>query len=156
MSLWRFKALLERPSGTGTMTYLIVPFDVEKVFRVKSRVPVKGTIDGATFRSSLMPWGDGRHYIVVNKSIRDIIGKSAGDEVEVTVEKDTEPRVAAVPEDFKLDLAGNKTAQQFFSKLAYSHQKSYLDWIEDAKKNSTRQNRIRKTVEKLSREERLK
>jgi hypothetical protein len=45
------------------------PFDVAAVFERKGRVPVKGTINGLPFRSSLMNMGDG-HMMVVNAQLR--------------------------------------------------------------------------------------
>lgn len=41
----------------------------------------------------------------------------------------------------------------YFETLAYSHRKEYIQWIEDAKKEETRINRISKAIEKLSAKE---
>jgi hypothetical protein len=52
--------------GRGTsMSWLNPPFDVVKVFGTRARVPVRGTINGFPFRSSLMPMG-GCHGMPVN------------------------------------------------------------------------------------------
>ena len=45
------------------------PLDVPSTFGVKGRVPVKGTVNGAPFRSSLMNMGEG-HMMVVNAQLR--------------------------------------------------------------------------------------
>ncbi len=65
-----FRATLRREGGKGSWVTLTVPFRVEEVFGSKSRVPVKGTINSVPFRNSLMPNGDGTHYLVVNGSLR--------------------------------------------------------------------------------------
>jgi len=43
---------------------------VPKVFGARARVPVRGTINGFAFRSSISPYG-GVHYLPVNKALRD-------------------------------------------------------------------------------------
>src|SRR5438552_9070708 len=78
-----FTATLQRPEGVGTWTYLTVPFDVLAEYGVKGQVKVQGTINGAFFRGSLMPHGDGRHFLVVKKSLRDQAGAAQGSLVKV-------------------------------------------------------------------------
>jgi hypothetical protein len=140
---------LERAEGRGTWTTLTVPFDVEEVFGHRGRVAVRGTIDGQPFRGSLMPHGDGRHFVVVNKALRTAIGKEAGDSVLVELEPDHEPRVLTIPEAFSRALAGREAAKAAFDRLSYSHRKEYVDWIEGAKKPETKERRALKAVEML-------
>src|SRR5438067_1313986 len=63
------------------------PFDVPEVFGTKARVPVKGTINGFAFRSSLMNMGSG-HCMVVNEALRAGAKCKAGDTVTVVMERD--------------------------------------------------------------------
>jgi Domain of unknown function (DUF1905) len=64
--------------GKGTsVAWLNAPFDVIKVFGTRARVPVRGTINGFAFRSSLMPMG-GCHGMAINKSMRDGTGVKGG------------------------------------------------------------------------------
>ncbi len=56
------------------------PFDVVRVFQRKGRVPVKGTINGFPFRSSLMNMGEG-HMMVVNPQLRAGAQRKGGDTV---------------------------------------------------------------------------
>src|SRR5947209_5203393 len=98
MDRYKFDARLERPQGVGTWTYLALPLDQEKFLSTSSRVPVKGTIDGVRFRTSLLPNGAGGHFMVVKKEIRDVISKSAGDRVRVSMERDAAPAEIMIPE----------------------------------------------------------
>ena len=77
------------------------------------------------------------------------IGKTFGDEIKIIVEEDTEPRVLEIPKDLLKELKKDKDAKAFFDKLAYTHQKEYVKWIEEAKKDKTRQARVVKTIAML-------
>ena len=141
-----FRATIQNAGGGGA--YVEVPFDVEKVFGSK-RPKVKAMIEGIPYRGTLMRMGSECHILGVLKDIREQIGKSFGDEVTVTVEPDTEPRVIEIPKDLMKELKEDKEAKAFFDKLSYTHQKEYIRWVEEAKKEETRQNRIAKTIEML-------
>ena len=93
-----FDASLIRPEGVGTWTYLDIPVEVSKEFGGKGQVRVKGSINRHPYRTSARPHGDGRHYIVVNKSIRDAIGVTTGDVVRVVMGLDTAPRTVETPQ----------------------------------------------------------
>lgn len=128
----------------------IVPFSVEAVFGSKALTLVKGTIDGYPYRSSVFPLGDGTHYMVVNREVREAIGKLEGGHLMVTMQPDTDKRVVEVPDDFQGLLTENEQARGVFDKLSYSHQKEYVDWIVEAKRQETRQRRMEKAIEMLS------
>jgi hypothetical protein len=135
----------DNTSGAG----IRIPFDVQEAFGKKGRVPVKCTIDGYPYQGSIVPYG-GTYYMGVVKKIREAIAKTYGDTVHVVMELDDGLRVVKVPEDFAQALTGNEKARQAFEKLSYSHKREYLEWIEGAKKEETRQRRIAKAVEKLA------
>jgi hypothetical protein len=151
-----FSAQLIRPDSTGSWTYFIVPFSAEDSFGSRSQIKVKGTVNGIPFRSSLMPNGNGNHYMVVNKTIRDLAGAQAGDTVEVIMEADLEIRTLMVPDDLLFKLEEVDKANEAFQKLSYSHQKEYVEWIEAAKKTETRAGRIEKAIGMLLEGKRLK
>lgn len=146
----KFHSTLSRPEGTGTWTYTDVPAEVSAAFGTRGQVKVKGTIDGEPFRSTLMPGGDGGHFLVVNKAIRDKIGKAAGQQVLVELEPDDEPRALCIPDDFQSALAVSEAASANFSNLAYSHRKRHIGHIEEAKTPEARMRRIDKAVEMLA------
>ncbi len=65
------------------------------------------------------------------------------------MEPDTEPRVIEVPPELKKLFKTEKEAKAVFEKLSYSHQREYVQWINEAKRDETRQARILKTIEML-------
>lgn len=146
----KFQSTLSRPEGTGTWTYADIPDEVSLAFGSRGQIRVKGTVDGEPFRSTLMPGGDGGHYLVVNKTKREKIGKSAGQSVEIALEPDDEPREIVVPDDLQAALAVNETSSANFANLPYSHKKRYIEHIEEAKLPDTRMRRIDKAVEELA------
>ena len=142
----KFQAVIEDEGSGGA--FVTIPFDVEQAFG-KKRVKIKATIDGQPYRGSLVRMGSQCHLLLIRKEIRLKIGKSFGDVVEVTVEEDTEPRTVAAQPDLLAALEGHPQARAFFEQLSYTHQKEYVEWIEEARRDETRQARIARTVEML-------
>jgi len=147
----KFKAKLKRPDTPGSWTYVDVPCDVEQVFGHKGQVKVKGTIDSYPYRSSAMPNGDGSHFLVVSKTIRDNIGAKQGDSVQVVMDVDTHPCTAEIPDDFQQALDRQSVAKAIFEKFSYSRQSEYVAWIESAKTDKTRISRIQSAVDRIAR-----
>jgi hypothetical protein len=141
-----FTATIQNAGSGGA--FVEVPFDVEAVFGAK-KPKVKAVIEGVPYRGILTRMGTDYHMLIILKGIREQIGKTFGDEVRITVEPDTEPRVIEVPADLKKAFKTEKEAKAFFEKLSYTHQREYVMWIDEAKREETRQNRIAKTIEML-------
>lgn len=145
----KFEAKLQGKGPGNAWTFLPIPFDVEKTFGSKARIPVTGTINGFPFRNSLMPEGDGTHSMMVNKELQKAAKAVAGDTVAVVIELDAAPRTVNIPDDLKALLAKHRPAEAAFARLAYSHKKEFLDWVASAKKPETRAKRLEKTIEML-------
>lgn len=141
-----FRAVIEDAGGGGA--FVQIPFDVEQVFGRK-RVPIRATIDGEPYRGTLVRMGTPCHVLIILKDIRARIGKEPGDEVEVSVEEDTTPRVVEVPADLKQAFEDEPEAKAAFEKLAYTHKKEYVTAILEAKRAETRERRIVTTLARL-------
>jgi hypothetical protein len=144
MKKLEFTVKLEGKEGSS-VAWLNAPFDVASEFGTRARVPVRGTINGFPFRSSLMPMG-GCHGMAVNRTMRDGAGVEAGDTVSVILERDQSERVVEVPPLLKKELAKSKTAQTNWQKLAYTHQKEIALSITGAKQEETRARRLSKAM----------
>jgi Bacteriocin-protection, YdeI or OmpD-Associated/Domain of unknown function (DUF1905) len=155
MTIQSFTSVLVRPEGVGTWTYLSIPLKLSATFGSKGQVKVKGTINAVPFRSTALPMGDGSHYLVVAKNLRDQIGATQGDAVNVMLELDIEERQVDIPEDLKQALDSHPQAQSFFASLSYSQEKIYIDWIMSARQEATRQRRIEKALLLLSQGKKL-
>jgi len=141
-----FTATIQNAGGGGA--FVEVPFNVEEAFGAK-KPKVKALIEGVPYRGLLVRMGGDHHLLIVLKGIREQIGKTFGDEIQVTVEPDLEERVIEIPKDLMKELKKDKEARAFFDKLSYTHRKEYVNWVTEAKKEETRQNRIIKTIEML-------
>ncbi|MBU0508564.1 YdeI/OmpD-associated family protein [bacterium] len=135
-------------SGPGGV-YIEIPFDVEKEYGARGRVPVKATFDGEPYRGSIFPYG-GVHLLLVLKAIRQKLDKDVGDSVRVTLELDTQTREVKLPDDFRKALGKNKKAKTVFEDFSYNHRREYVMWIESAKQAETRARRIAKAVEMIA------
>ena len=151
-----FITKLERFPGRGTWIYADVPIDVENEFGTKGRLRVKASINGKEVITSLMPHGNGKHFIILSKEIRSMVNIELGDTIEVSLEKENSPNEVTIPTDLLDALKKNKKAHDYFKHLPPSHKKEYIKWIDEAKKMETRNSRILKTVEKLAVELKLK
>ena len=109
-----FTAVIKNAGGGGA--FVDIPFDVEKEFGSK-KPKVKAMIEGVPYRGLLTRMGTECHMLIVLKGIREQIGKTFGDEIKVTVEPDTEPRIVEIPAELKKAFRTEKDARAFFDKL---------------------------------------
>ena len=142
----KFRAVIEL--GGKTATGIRVPPEVVQSLGAGKRPPVRVTIKGTTYRSSVAVIG-GQYMVGVSAEVRERAGVAAGDEVDVDIELDTQPREVSVPPDFAAALDRDPAARQFFDGLSYSNKRRFVMPIEDAKTPETRQRRIEKTISKL-------
>ena len=136
--------------GGKTATGIEVPEDVVAALGSGRRPSVHARIAGHTYRTSVASMR-GRFMVPVSAAIREQTGVAAGDELDIEIELDTEPREVAVPDDLAAALADAPAAGERFGRLSYSNQSRYVLAIEGAKTAETRARRIAKTVEELGR-----
>lgn len=146
MKTYRFLAKIEASGGGGA--YILFPFDVEKEFGTKGKVPVKAEFNGIPYSGSLIKYGNPLHMLGVPKVIREQAGAGPGDTIDVELWKDEQPRTVEVPAPLKraMKKAG---VTPIFDGLSYTHRREYCRWIADAKKEETRLRRIEQALEML-------
>jgi uncharacterized protein YdeI (YjbR/CyaY-like superfamily) len=91
----------------------------------------------------------GRHIIGFSKANRAAAGVDTGDQVEVEVELDTEPRVIEVPEDLAAALDADPAMRAAFDGLSPGNRRRHVLAVEGAKKAETRERRIEKVLAEL-------
>jgi hypothetical protein len=142
----RFRTRIEQ--GGKTATGIRIPDEIVEALGAGKRPPVRVTIGGYTYRSTVAVMG-GAYMVGVSAENRAGAGVSGGDEVDVDIELDSAPREVTVPADFAAALAAEPAAQRTFDGLSYSNKSWHVLSIEGAKTDETRQRRIAKSVEAL-------
>ena len=131
-------------NGTG----LQVPADVITALGSHKKPKVKVTVNGYTYRSTVAAYGD-MFTLPLSQENRQAAGVKAGDQVEVTLELDLEPRTVEVPEGLKAALSDRVGAMQAFEALSYTRRKEFVRQVEEAKTPETRTRRIAKIAAEL-------
>jgi hypothetical protein len=142
----RFRVTLELSGKTATGFQ--VPDDVVTALGKGKRPPVRVTINGYTYRSTVASMG-GRFLVGVSAENRAGASVAAGDEVDVELELDTEPREVTVPDDLAAALDEEPEAKRFFDGLSYSKKQWFAIWVGQAKKAETRERRLGEAVTML-------
>jgi hypothetical protein len=132
----------------GNATGLQVPAEVIAALGSSKKPPVVVTLAGYAYRTTVAVI-DGVFRLSLSKANREAAGVKAGDEVDVTLELDQEPRTVAVPGDLAAALSAKPGAAAAFEALNYSTRKEFVRQVEDAKALETRNRRIASIVAKL-------
>lgn len=135
-------------TGKNTTGIEVTPEMLEELGGGK-RPAVKVTINGHTYRSSVGSMG-GQSMISLSAENRDKAGVAGGDEVDVQIAPDTEPREVEVPSDLAAALKAQPAAKATFDELSYSNKRYHVLQVEGAKTDETRQRRIANAVETLA------
>jgi hypothetical protein len=143
----RFTAKIQGREA-GVVAAIAPPVDVIEYFGTRARVPIRGTINGFAFRSSLMPCGNAR-MMPVNQALCRGAGVAPGDVVDVVMERDDEERTVEAPPELKKELAKSKKAQARWDELAFTHKKEIAIAISGAKQEETKKRRLAKVMEIL-------
>jgi hypothetical protein len=137
-----FTGTVKRHGGPG---YIELPFDPKAVFG-KVRAPVKVTLNGYTFRTTIAAMG-GPACVGLRTSHREAAGLEGGETIEVRLDLDEEPRVVTPPPDLVKALKAAPPAWDRWQELSYTHQREHAQAVEGAKKPETRARRVAKAVD---------
>lgn len=135
-------------AGGKTTTGIHVPDEVVEALGAGKRPPVRVTLNGHTYRNTIAVMG-GRYMVGVSAEVRAASGVKGGDELEVEIVLDDQPRVLEVPADFQAALDAEPVAKAAFEKLSHSNKRRHVDPLAQAKTPETRARRIAKSVAEL-------
>src|SRR4029453_10436927 len=143
---------------------LEIPGEVVEALGGGARPKVTITINGHSWRSRVAIMR-GRHLIGLSIANRRAAGIETGDEVEVDLELDTEPRTVAEPTDLAAApdadglaaagsepaalaaaLAADRLAREAFDRLPYGLRRKHVTSVEDSKSADTRRRRIDRLI----------
>jgi len=130
------------------MRGLEVPPEVVESLGGGARPPVTITINGHAWRSRVAIMR-GRHLIGLSHANREAAGVAVGEEVEVELVLDTEPRVVVEPADLTAALDADAVVRAAFDALPHGRRREHVRAVESAKRPETRARRIDQVVAAL-------
>lgn len=129
--------------------YVVVPREVAAAAGLRHGLRVRGTVNGAGYRSSLMMYG-GIFHLGLHKAALAAAGVRPPAVVRVTVESDDEPLPTdAVPGDLERALKRQAGAQAAWDRLRPSLKREHVGSLLSAKKPETRERRLEKILATL-------
>jgi hypothetical protein len=131
-----------------TATGIRVPDDVMAWLAAGKKPPVRVTINGHTYRSTVATV-DGQPMVGVSADNRAAAGVAGGDEVDVDIDLDTAPRAVDVPPELAEAFARDPAAKAFFDSLSNSNKSWHTLQIAGAKTDETRQRRLDRSMQML-------
>lgn len=131
-----------------TATGIKIPPEIIEKLNAGKKPPIKVTINGFTYRSTVAVMG-GNFMVGVNAENREGAKVKGGDRIDVTIELDTEPREVELPAEFKKALDKNAKAKKAFESLSISKKKAHVFPIANAKTDETRKRNIDKAISAL-------
>jgi Bacteriocin-protection, YdeI or OmpD-Associated/Domain of unknown function (DUF1905) len=141
----RFRTYVEPPEP---MRGLEVPPEVVESLGQGKRPRVKIAINGHSWKSRVAIMR-GRYLLGLSNANRQAAGVETGDEVEVELEFDPEPRVVVEPADFARALSADPVARAAYDRLPDGRKREHVRAIESAKKPETRIRRIERALATL-------
>ena len=141
---FRTKILL----GGKTATGIEVPSNVMEGLGAGKKPPVRVTIKGYTYRSTVATV-NGKSMVGVSEEVRNRAGVKGGDTVDVEMELDTAPREVAVPPELAKALAKDAKAKKYFESLSYSGKVRLVAPIANGKTAETRERNVVKAMQEL-------
>ena len=124
MAELRFDSHLESDQGACCIR---VPADILTALGSQKRAPVKVTLKGYSYRTTIAVYG-GRSYIGVRREVRDAAGVVAGETLTVGLEYDAELRTVDLPALLRTALEADASAATAFEKLSYTRKKEFIQW----------------------------
>jgi hypothetical protein len=121
-----------------------IPERVVLKLEAGKRVPVRATLNGVKYRSTIAVYG-GRYYLPARKEICAAAKLVPGGRARVSLEVDTAPRTVEIPADLATALSAAKL-RDGFNAFSFSHQREFVGWVTSAKRAETRAARIPKVV----------
>ena len=139
-----FTATLQQASGKKA-TGIVVPDEVIDELKSGRKPPVRATVNGYEFRTTIGVMA-GRSMIPVSAAVRRDAGLEPGDHLDVKLVVDATPREVEVPERLAAAFAANPTAEAFFETLPNSLRRYHVDQVNGAKADETKQRRVDKAI----------
>ncbi|MBS1814322.1 MAG: DUF1905 domain-containing protein [Acidobacteria bacterium] len=145
-----FRGVLEK-SGDGLgWTVVRLPFDATAAWKKRNGMRVRGTVNGAAFRTSLFPYKGGGQMLLVNRELQKAAKVKLGSAVDVVIAPDMEERPeAGVPAELGKLLKSDRTLKKFYDKFSPSAKKDIERRIMELKSVESRTRAAEQLAERI-------
>ncbi len=145
--IYEFDSKIKRLEGKIKWSVIYFPYPTLITLGSKSRIPVLITVDGHSFKHTLLPSKNG-HYLVYNEFIKKAVRKGIGESVHVCLEIDLKERKYIVPPHIEKVLASNGVLERYLKQPDYL-KREQVNFIEIANKEETKLSRLDNLIAKL-------
>jgi Bacteriocin-protection, YdeI or OmpD-Associated/Domain of unknown function (DUF1905) len=134
----------------GLIRYVDVPKEItRKISTGKPHVPVRGTVEGVSLRTTMVSRGKGRYRVAVHGDIRKRLRVDAGAVVEIALERDEESREPVLPPFLAMSLRNAPKAQAAFRNMSTALRRQIVRYLTGAKQQATFERRVAKFIQRL-------
>lgn len=145
--------ILQTHGGKGSWTWVELP-EITMPKTAFGMLKVRGSIDEyAISNVHLMPIGNGHLGLAIKSEIRKKINKQAPDSVHITLYEDISSLI--IPEDLILCMECEDGILDKFETYSVGQKKAFIDWINAAKSEQTKVDRIAKTLTMIQQAEKF-
>jgi hypothetical protein len=145
MPALHFDGRLESDQGA---CFIRVPAEALAALGDRKRLPVKVTINGYSYRTTVAVYG-GKSYLGVRREVREASGVAAGEQLTVGLEYDAQLRTVDLPEVLRAALEADATTAAAFEKLSYTRKREFVQWVTGAKRAETQRRRMEQALATL-------
>jgi len=112
---------------------------------------VEGTFNGSQFQTTLLPDGEGGHWLKAEPKLIELVHAKVGEEATFEIAPVTVEPEPEIPSDFKAALEGaSSKARETWEAITAVARRDWIFWIVSGKKAETRTKRIEVALSKLS------
>jgi len=142
----RFQATIYQ---RGASARIDVPEKVTTAFADTGYVPVRGTMNGAGIRATLMPAGGGRHVLNINVEMRDRAGVNVGDTAIFTLDRGEATRYPPMSRELAVALEADEPAKTTWENAAPAKRKDVLARLAKQRAQEAVVREIERVMERL-------
>ncbi|MCW5940222.1 MAG: DUF1905 domain-containing protein [Fimbriimonadaceae bacterium] len=145
-----FQATLRRAAGEGWL-FLRLPQEASDQLPSRAMVSVEGHFGGAPFVATLVPDGEGGHWLKVKPEWLAAVGAAVGDQVSLTIAPVAIEPEPEVPSDLQQALeAAPERARETWRSVTPLARRDWVFWVVSAKRAETRAKRIEVAMDKMA------
>ena len=130
----KFKTTIGVLSNNVYHDHILIPKKIFEKIAADGNKRVLCTVNNNEyFHAGLMPKGDGDYFIMLNKKRMKAFGLELGQEVSITLEKDTSKYGMKMPGEFEEVLSTDEDGQSYFEQLTDGKKRNLIHIIATVK-----------------------